>query len=170
MREGRRNPSRQAELNPGQVVAALVLAHNLSPHPEGGFYREIYRSSLPVLRADGETRHAVTVIVFLLPGEIETRWHKVAAEEIWHFLAGSPLQLTQTPGDSPDRAIPVHTTLGPIGSEGVSTVGIVPPGSWQKARTTGSYSLVTCTVSPGFTFDDFILLDQSPHPAPARRS
>lgn len=115
----------------------------MQPHPEGGHYVEIHRSA------------ALTSIFFLLSdGEI-SRWHRVrGSDEAWHFYEGAPLELL-TAADSFDR-IERHA-LGPV-REGQRPVHVVQAGVWQAARTTGEYTLVGCSVGPGFDFDRFDLL------------
>ena len=123
------------------IIAALGLA----PHPEGGFFRETWR-------ADGPGRAAGTAIYFLLRGEDDNRWHQVDAAEIWHFYAGAPLILSLS---ETDEGPAVDHMLGADLQQGECPQVIVPPGFWQKARCTGDYTLVGCTVSPGFEFDHF---------------
>ena len=126
-----------------EIIAAL----DLSPHPEGGFFRETWRAS-NAGRAHG------TAIYFLLRGEDTNQWHKVDAAEIWHFYAGAPLVLSISESEAgPAR----DTVLGPDLTDGQRPQVIVPPGAWQMARTTGDYTLVGCTVSPGFEFEHFTL-------------
>lgn len=123
----------------------------LTPHPEGGFFRECYRD---VAADDG--RGAVTSIHFLLAGGQRSHWHRVDAHEIWHFHAGAPLrlQIAET-DDGPVRSL----TLGSDPMAGHETQAVVPPGAWQAAETTAvdadKWSLVGCTVAPAFTFAGF---------------
>ena len=132
-------------------AAALIERLNLEPHPEGGHYREIYRSASMVQPDDGrDERRAVTVIFFLLKAGEHSRWHRIRSDEVWHFCEGDPLELLTAPRD-------VHVidtvVLGP--DPGARRVYTVPANCWQAARPTGSYSLVNCTVAPGFEFEDF---------------
>lgn len=144
-----------------QLVAALQLA----PHPEGGWYREIHRSPLQVQRSDGQLRSASTEIFFLLAQEQRSLWHRVlAADEQWQWIAGAPLELWLLP---PEGGAPRLQTLLPHGS--ASRV-LVPAHWWQAARSTGRWSLLSCSVAPGFAFEDFELLRDLPveqHPAGA---
>lgn len=130
------------------MTAAEIIARlGLSPHPEGGHYRETWR-------ADGPGRASGTAIYFLLEGGQHNHWHKVDAAEIWHFHAGAPLELSLSPTD----AGPASTRI--LGTDLVSGHApqvIVPPGHWQRARCLGEYTLVGCTVSPGFEFSAFTL-------------
>jgi uncharacterized protein len=131
-------------------AAALIERLALMPHPEGGWYREIYRSRLRVQAERGE-RAALTSIYYLLePGQLG-RWHVVAAEEVWHFYGGSGLELfIYEPGARALR----RERLGEV-QEGAAPVSVVPTGCWQAARPFGGYALLGCTVAPGFEFADF---------------
>lgn len=128
-----------------QVVEALGLA----PHPEGGWYRQTWVEA----RAD-DARPAGTAIYYLLAEGQRSHWHRVDATEIWHFYAGAPLVLSR----AAEAAGPAsEAVLGPDLASGQSPQLIVATGHWQAARTTGAWSLVGCTVSPGFRFDGFEL-------------
>jgi predicted cupin superfamily sugar epimerase len=145
----------------------LVATLRLIPHPEGGYYGELYRSDAEVQPTDGRgLRPALTSIYFLLSDAAMSRWHRVQSDEVWHFYEGAPLDLWMaTPG-----ADQVHRRrLGPLdGSQ--RPVWTVPGGWWQAARSTGIYSLVGCTVGPGFDFRDFTLAGDQPAAAAALRS
>jgi uncharacterized protein len=149
--------------------AALISTLGLSPHPEGGYYGEVYRSSITVEPSDARgIRPAITTIYFLLTGDAVSRWHRVRSDEIWHFYEGQPLDLWIM---SPDEQTVTHRRLGAFDGTG-SLVLAVPAGHWQAARSTGSYTLAGCTVGPGFDFKDFTLADErtafavrSQHPA-----
>jgi len=137
----------------------LIQILELERHPEGGWYREVFRSPREVRAAvegapAGVTRSALTTIYFLLMEGEPTAWHSVASDEIWHFLEGAPAELlTIDPADAHR-----HThRLGMLGG-GAVPVGIVPAGHGQMARTLGAFTLVGCTVGPGFDFADFKLL------------
>lgn len=126
-----------------RIIAALTLA----PHPEGGWYRQTWV-------ADGPGRPTGTAIYFLLEGGKPSHWHRVDAVEIWHFHVGAPLILSLAETD----AGPATDLL--IGADvlaGQTPQGIVPKDWWQAARSTGDWTLVSCTVSPGFQFDGFTL-------------
>lgn len=126
----------------------IIAALDLLPHPEGGFYRETWRD----LRTGG--RGTGTAIYFLLRDGGASHWHTVDATEIWHYYAGAPLVLsTAATADGPAT----DTLIGPDLTVGERPQGIVPHGHWQAARTTGDFTLVGCTVSPGFTFEGFHL-------------
>ena len=129
---------------------AVIEKLDLKPHPEGGWYREIYRSSDRVHTSRGE-RSAITTIYYLLERNQVSRWHVVAADEIWHFYEGSPLELLAY--DPRARAL-VHRVLGHP-SEDHEPVAVIRSGLWQAARSLGDFSLVGCSVGPGFEFEDF---------------
>jgi hypothetical protein len=137
----------------------LVENLGLAPHPEGGFFREIFRSSERVTRASsGADRSALTTIHFLLPAGAFSRWHRVLSDEAWHFAEGSPLEFfVCDPGETALR----RTVIGGAGS-GARPVEIVPAGSAQAARPLGSFTLVGCSVAPGFEFADFRMLADEP--------
>ena len=140
-------------------VKALVDKLELLPHPEGGLFREIYRSVKRVSKGtSGESRSALTAIYFLLASGQHSRWHRVLADEQWTFLEGEPLELFTA---TPDGAELKRTRLGPL-SGGNEAILVVPPGHWQAARAQGSHALVTCTVAPGFDFADFQFLAGNP--------
>jgi len=132
-----------------QVIARLDLA----PHPEGGWYRQTWAADLPPGAPPG-TRPAGTAILFLLKAGQGSHWHRVDAAEIWHFHAGAALALRIAATDAgPAQGL----ILGADLSAGQAVQGIVPAGHWQAARTLGDWSLVGCTVSPGFRFEGFEL-------------
>jgi predicted cupin superfamily sugar epimerase len=134
-------------------AAELIDVLALRAHPEGGFYREIHRSAENVARSDGATRSALTTIYYLLVAGEAGAWHRVAADEVWHFYEGADLELViADPGADTRRTY----RLGPLG-DAAQPVQIVPKGFWQAARTLGGYSLVGCCVGPGFDFRDFEL-------------
>ena len=130
----------------------LICDLQLQPHPEGGFYRECYRSDLFVQRSDEQQRQACTLIDFLLPAGVVSAWHRVlGADEIWHYSAGAALELLrQEPGGAVESL-----ELGPFPQR---TWHVIKADQWQSARSLGDWSLVHCTVSPGFCFDDFELI------------
>lgn len=130
-------------LTADQIIAQLGLL----PHPEGGYYRQTWV-------AENQGRATGTCIYFLLKSGQSSHWHAVDAVEIWHFYAGAPLILSL----AADAAGPaVDHLLGPDLAAGQLPQAIVPTGHWQKAATTGDWTLVGCTVSPGFRFEGFTL-------------
>lgn len=142
----------------------LIRALDLGPHPEGGWYAEVFRSGETVTPADGRgVRSALTTIYFLLTAGQVSRLHRVLSDEVWHFYEGDPLELVVAPGDLSRRA---RVTLGPVAA-GVAPVHTVAAGDWQGARPLGSYTLVGCTVGPGFDFADFEMLEADVRPISA---
>jgi predicted cupin superfamily sugar epimerase len=131
----------------------LILALGLTAHPEGGFYRETFRSQVRLATARGE-RIALTTIHFLLPAGTSSAFHRVTSDEVWCHAAGDALELhIVSPGGE-------HTALrlGPDISGGDLVHAVVPAGHWQAARPLGrKYALATCVVAPGFEFEDFVL-------------
>ena len=127
-----------------QIIAAL----NLAPHPEGGWYRQTWAAE-PV-----NGRPSGTCIYFLLKSGQSSHWHRVDAAEIWLYHAGAPLVLSRA---ATTQGPATETTLGPDILAGQSPQLIVAPNHWQAARTTGDWTLVSCTVSPGFLFEAFEL-------------
>jgi predicted cupin superfamily sugar epimerase len=142
----------------------LVQSLGLTAHPEGGFYREVFRSPRRV-RGDGGERRALTVIHFLLPAGTQSAMHRVrGADEAWHFVEGDPLELLWL-----TEAGETRVRLGALADGGVP-VAVVPAGAWQAARPLGAYALVSCDVAPGFEFADFTLLRDVPDEARALRA
>ncbi len=125
----------------------VVRILDLKPHPEGGYFRETFRDSR---MTDG--RAASTAIYFLLPHGQRSHWHKVDAAEVWHWYAGAPLSLLMT-ADGRNEVI----RLGPDLAAGERPQAVVPTGIWQSAESLGEWTLVGCTVAPGFEFSGFEL-------------
>lgn len=123
-----------------EIVALLDLA----PHPEGGWFRETFRDD------SQPGRPASTAIFYLLAEDQVSAWHRVDAAELWHFYAGAPLALSLSDGRGHDA----HW-LGPDLAAGERPQVVVPPGIWQSARSLGAWTLVGCTVAPGFEFSGF---------------
>ena len=130
----------------GLSAADVIARLGLLPHPEGGYYRETFRDT--ARDADGRARS--TAIYFLIAQGERSHWHRIDAVEIWLFHAGSPLALGIADGTG-QRTI----MLGPDITVGEQPQGIVPPHAWQAAETTGDWTLVSCTVAPGFDFAHF---------------
>lgn len=138
-----------------QLIQELALA----PHPEGGFFREVFRSDVVVQPPDGRpARPAMTAILYLLPGGTHSRWHRVRSDELWHYHEGGALDLYRAPAD---LSRVERVVLGPAGGE-ASPVHAVPAGWWQAARPRASFNLAGCTVAPGFDFADFEFLIDEP--------
>jgi predicted cupin superfamily sugar epimerase len=136
-------PNRAAD-EAGRIAAAL----GLTPHPEGGAFREIFRDG-----AGANGRAHSTAIYFLLrAGEISQQ-HRIDAVEVWHFYRGSPLEVFVAEDGKPE----VRHVLGPCVEKGEQPAVVVPAHAWQRARPLGAYTLVGCTVAPGFEFSAFEL-------------
>lgn len=125
-----------------EIIAKLQL----SPHPEGGWFRQTWV-------AKNAGRASGTCIYFLLRSGESSHWHRVDATEIWLYHAGAPLVLSMSPDDTGPAQ---DHLLSPDLTKGQPQL-IVPERHWQAARSTGDYSLVSCTVSPGFQFEGFEL-------------
>ena len=125
---------------------AIIKHLDLQPHPEGGWYRQTHID-------DAKPRAHGTCIYFLLKAGESSHWHKVDATEIWHYYAGAPLILSLSETDAGPAS---EHLLTPDLTKGTPQL-IVPIHHWQKAKTTGAFTLVGCTVSPGFSFDGFTL-------------
>jgi len=132
----------------GVTAATLIRLLNLKPHPEGGHFRETFRDT----RTLDSGRAASTAIYFLLARGERSHWHRVDAVEVWHYYAGAPLTLEIAEGKTRTTL-----TLGPDIAAGERPQGIVPAGAWQAAQSLGDWTLVGCTVAPGFEFSGFEL-------------
>ena len=125
----------------------IIDTLGLTPHPEGGWYTQTWQDETKP-RAQG------TCIYFLLEPGQKSHWHKVDAAEIWHFYAGDPLVLSISEEDTGPR---VDHILGPDLSQGQRPQIFVPTGFWQAAYAPKGWTLVGCTVTPGFEFSGFEL-------------
>jgi hypothetical protein len=135
----------------------LINGLELSPHPEGGYYKEIYRSETTVPSPHaGAMRRALTDIYFLLLSGQVSRLHRVLHDEIWHLYEGAPLVLVEIAANGLE--------MGEVRLEGCDPTPkykhCVKGGNWQAAYSAGEYTLVGCTVAPGFAFEDFRFLSQ----------
>ena len=140
-------------------ASELIGLLRLEPHPEGGHFVQTFRSPVVVTPGDGRgARPALTVIYFLLLAGGVSRWHRVASDEAWHWYEGYPLELFTAP---PDTGIVRTSLLGPLSGTAVPHQ-VVPAGHWQAARSSGAYTLVGCSVGPGFDYADFTLLSSLP--------
>ena len=138
---------------------ALIARLELVPHPEGGFYRETYRAAEMVYSPRvGASRHCLTDIYFLLLSGQISRFHRVHHDELWHFHEGAPLELCEFNDCSQEMRV---TRLDPAGDPPCFRHCVVG-GLWQAAVPCGDFSLVSCTVAPGFDFADFSFLADSP--------
>ena len=141
-------------MNAAEVIRRLELV----PHPEGGHYRETFRHVAP-----GGGRGAMTAIFFLLARGELSDWHRIDADEIWHWYAGAPLLLTTSPPGWPGTDT---RRLGSDLVDGSLPRLIVPAGHWQMAQSEGDWTLVGCTVGPAFEFAGFELASKDRRPAP----
>jgi uncharacterized protein len=135
-------------------VPELIRTLALAPHPEGGAFREVFKS------------RALSTIYFLLAADQRSRWHRVAHDEAWHFYEGDPLELFCL---APGLLEIERRILSPLAGPG-EPVAVVPAGFWQAARTTGGHALVGCTVGPAFEFEDFRLMSDEPEVAAAMKA
>lgn len=146
-----------------EPVRKIVEKLELLPHPEGGFYKEVYRSE-ELIPKEGlaerfpDTRSISTSIYYLLEGENISHFHKIKSDEIWHFYAGTTLLLHQI--DSGGKYSCIH--VGNNFQNGEAPQALVMNGNWFAAevKDKNSYALVGCTVAPGFDFADFELAVQ----------
>jgi predicted cupin superfamily sugar epimerase len=131
-------------------IEELKASLQLQPHVEGGHYRRFHPP-----KGDGaEARHAMSAIHYLLEAGQFSSWHRVDAEEAWHFVEGEPLELLIY---HPKRKLLERCCLGVLGAD-VKPMAVVPAGAWQAARPLGRYALMTCVVAPAFEYDGFELL------------
>jgi predicted cupin superfamily sugar epimerase len=138
------NGRKYDDLSADEVIARLGLA----PHPEGGHFRETFRDATE----HGE-RAASTAIYFLLKAGEHSHWHRIDAVEIWHFYAGDALLLEVSPPSGPRSSVHLGTRI----EKDEHPQAVVPKGHWQRARSLGAWTLVGCTVAPGFMFESFTL-------------
>lgn len=136
----------------------IITQLNMQPHPEGGYYIETFRDE-----GDPQPRGACTAIYYLLKAGEVSHWHTVDACEIWHYYAGDPLALSLSDGTSPATTV----TLGADLLAGQRPQAVVPKGVWQSARALGKWTLVGCTVAPGFQFEGFQLAPPEWTPGPS---
>jgi uncharacterized protein len=132
----------------------LIATLRLAPHPEGGFYRETWRSQLRVIASGRPERRALTAIYFLLAAGGFSAWHRVQSDEVWSWHEGDALQLLLAP---PDCSRIERRVLASVAADREPAI-TVPAGWWQAARPLGDYALCGCTVAPGFDFEDFSFL------------
>ena len=130
-------------------AATVIERLGLQPHPEGGHYRETWRHD----PGDG-SRGAGTAIYFLLAAGERSHWHRIDADEVWHFHAGAPLRLEMAPSAGGGAA---SRLLGVDLAADEEPQRRVPAGWWQAASSLGPWTLVSCTVSPAFAFEHFEL-------------
>lgn len=132
---------------------AIIARLRLQPHPEGGHYRETFRDT-----GGPDERGASTAILFLLKAGERSHWHRIDATEVWHYYAGDPLRLDIDDGRR------TSLVIGPDVLRSETPQGVVPAGAWQAAESLGAWTLVGCTVAPGFDFRRFELAPQGFEP------
>jgi uncharacterized protein len=135
-------------MNSAPTAADVIARLGLKPHPEGGHYRETFRDQHP----DANGRSSSTAIYFLLARGERSHWHRIDAVEIWHYYAGSALTLQIADADG-QRSV----RLGPDLAACEVPQAVVPAQAWQAAESSGDWTLVGCTVAPGFEFAKFEL-------------
>ena len=140
------------ELSAAEIIRLL----RLEPHPEGGHYRQTFRDG-----EGGERGYSTAIYYLLAAGEV-SEWHRVDAAEVWHHYAGAPLALTLSPNGHDAQAHRLGTNL--VGGERPQVV--VPAGWWQAAESLGRWTLVGCTVAPGFRFEGFEMAPPDWRPVP----
>jgi predicted cupin superfamily sugar epimerase len=156
------------------LIEQLVARFGLIPHPEGGFYRETYRATQRVVRVSGnDTAHqhasnarptpaadlsASTAILYLLSGDAYSAWHRIGADEGWHFYAGCPVDVHVL---RPDGGLTSHRLGNALERDDAVFQAVVPARCWFAAERidTAGYALLGCTVAPGFEFREFELAD-----------
>jgi uncharacterized protein len=143
-------------------AAGIIRLLDLKPHPEGGYFKESWRDSRTVDDGKGGKRAASTLIYFLLDTGDVSDWHRVDAAEVWHWYAGAPLVITVSPNGHDAEA---HY-LGPDLKANQRPQYVVPEGWWQTATSLGAWTLVGCTVAPGFDFAGFELAPPGWRPTP----
>lgn len=125
---------------------------NLQPHPEGGYFKEVYRSQDTIFSNNANSdRSALTDIYFLLKKGEVSRFHKVLHDEIWNFYLGDPLKLIEYSNNKMREII--------LGKENLNFKYTIKANNWQAAESLGNFTLVGCTVAPGFHFDDFSFIE-----------
>ena len=129
----------------------IIKQFKLLPHPEGGWFREIFRSDSYITRKDGKKRNNITGIYYMLHKNDISTWHRViSADEIWIYLKGAPLNLwCLDDGNKELRKLTIDSN---------NPIEMIPSGYWQAARSSGAFTLACCCVGPGFDFSDFEML------------
>ncbi|MHA1524301.1 MAG: cupin domain-containing protein [Alphaproteobacteria bacterium] len=126
------------------TAAEIIKQLGLEPHPEGGHFRQTFQDS-------GDGRAHSTAIYYLLAGDEISRWHRIDVAEVWHYYAGAPLELSTAKSDGPAQTV----ILGPDIAAGERPQVVVPARTWQAAVGLGDWTLLGCTVAPGFEFASF---------------
>jgi uncharacterized protein len=136
----------------------LIRRFNLTPHPEGGFFSETYRSAARVDRGDRTARSASTAIYYLLCDGAHSAWHRIRSDEVWHFYAGEPLRVHVL---AENGSLITHKLGNALTHANAVFQAVVPAGLWFAAECAdpATFALVGCTVAPGFEFSEFELAD-----------
>ncbi|GAB3649528.1 cupin domain-containing protein [Hymenobacter agri] len=135
----------------------IIELLQLLPHPEGGYYRETYRAAPTLATTEGQTRNVSTAIYYLLENEDKSHFHRIKSDELWFFHQGQPLEILLLTDGQLSRIV-----LGNDLAAGAVPQAMVPANTWFAAhlpQRTG-YALVSCTVAPGFDFQDFELAER----------
>jgi predicted cupin superfamily sugar epimerase len=145
-------------------IEQIKQAFSMKPHPEGGFYSEQYRANTQVSSPlNGKKRPTMTHIYFLLTQNDISRWHRVVHDEIWNVYEGDPLRILTLKENNTDGYAIDDCIIGDIGrTVGSEYYKLIEGGDYQAAETTGLYTLVGCTVAPGFEFEDFSYIECQP--------
>lgn len=129
-----------------QTAQEIIATLSMQPHPEGGWYTETFRDD------HGGARGHSTAIYYLLEAGQRSHWHRVKdAAEAWHYYAGAPLALHRSDDGESEETIILGVDL----AKGERPQAVIPANSWQSAESLGAFTLVGCTVAPGFTFEQF---------------
>jgi uncharacterized protein len=136
----------------------IIRQLHLTPHPEGGHYRETYRAAQTLETAEAHTRHVSTAIYYLLENEDKSHFHRIKSDELWFFHQGQALEIILLTSGQPTRIV-----LGSDFSNGELPQAVIPANTWFAAHLKHStgYALVSCTVAPGFDFVDFELAERA---------
>lgn len=131
----------------------------LEQHPEGGYFKETYRAKEEVTNRNGQPRSASTGIYFLMTSAIFSAFHQIESDEVWHFYEGAPLSVYILLPDGELKVLKIGKDL----EKDEQLQGVVPAGCWFASRVSvpNAYSLVGCTVAPGFDFADFKLANRA---------
>lgn len=132
-------------MNKPLTADEIIKELNLKPHPEGGWFRETFRDK----KGHGDRAHSSAILYLLKAGEV-ARWHRVDATEMFHWYGGAPLLLEIKNGETRH-----DYRLGPDWLKGEHPHAMVPGHAWQRAHSLGAWTLVGCTVAPGFEFSGF---------------
>ena len=141
------------------MPAQDIIRHlHLMPHPEGGYYRETYRSALIMTTVEGQIRNVSTAIYYLLENKDKSHFHRIKSDELWFFHQGQALEIVLLTDGQPSRIV-----LGSDFATGALPQAVIPANTWFAAHLPQGvgYALVSCTVAPGFDFLDFELAERA---------